>query len=499
MGMNKLNSLLWEHIPFENFILYGAKITHENMDEVLWDEVDELKAFRDENYNISISCTRYINRHKSTKANKSTSDKKVVAGEGVSAGKISINISSDYIVEFSPCYCNGYESKIDKTNYLISCYHIEGKSITKNHRMIKEWIINGNPRGLRFCDNQKFEYIVEGTISGKYGDKEFPTKELVPEYEYQGRFMHVKYKDTAFDIHYPGDNYGPAWSTNLSISYCEDYGRIPSEEERKIIRDYLSFFVGKRLIYIGESLYDENGNAIGFVMEAPRTFGMDLKRTCLNAAKPPFSQEYKNLKPYFANFEKYIDAFAELYSKLDFETFFTLYWYAKEIAKPMDLPILSSALENLKRKWYEEVELNPETVLMDKKDFAKRIKPIKELVQTQFEGTEYMERIKRSVEGMNRMSVSEQLAHFFEAIDMIIGNTEKNALRARNFSAHGSLGRSDADYQEQYMMSQVYECIIVRVILKLLKYDGNYVDYGTLGFPEKHINHPSGSESVENR
>ena len=83
------------------------------------------------------------------KANKCNSDKKVVAGESVNAGKISINISSDYIVEFSPCYCNGYESKIDKTNYLISCYRIEGKSITKNPKMIKEWIINGNPRGLQ--------------------------------------------------------------------------------------------------------------------------------------------------------------------------------------------------------------------------------------------------------------------------------------------------------------------------------------------------------------
>lgn len=82
----------------------------------------------------------------------------------------------------------------------------------------------------------------------------------------------------------------------------------------------------------------------------------------------------------------------------------------------MDLPILSSALENLKRKWYEEVELNPETVLMDRKDFAKRIKPIKELVQTQFEGTEYAERMKRSVEGMNRMSVSEQLTHFLQVL-----------------------------------------------------------------------------------
>ena len=40
----------------------------------------------------------------------------------------------------------------------------------------------------------------------------------------------------------------------------------------------------------------------------------------------------------------------------------------------MDLPIFSAALEKLKRKWYEEVELNPETLLMDKKDFSKKKK-----------------------------------------------------------------------------------------------------------------------------
>lgn len=38
---------------------------------------------------------------------------------------------------------------------------------------------------------------------------------------------------------------------------------------------------------------------------------------------------------------------------------------------------------------------------------------------------------------MNRMTVNEQLTHFFNGID-IIGDSEKEGLRARNFSAHGS-------------------------------------------------------------
>ena len=54
------------------------------------------------------------------------------------------------------------------------------------------------------------------------------------------------------------------------------------------------------------------------------------------------------------------------------------------------------------------------------------------------------------------------------------------------------------NYEEQFMTSQVYERILVRVILKLLKYEGNYIDYGTIGYPEKNINCPSGSEVSEN-
>ncbi len=499
MNKRKLDSLLWENIPFENFIIVGhSGIKHENLDDVFWDDIDELCVSRDDDYNISISCVRYLNQYKEKKHKPVTQKQEITPGSAVPEGKLEIKIFDNYSVKFEPLYYNGYESKFDKTNYKLSCYHIEGKSTTETPSVIKEWILNGSHSGLYFCGNSKFEYRVEGSVFGKYGDMEFPVKESLEEQEYYGRFIHIRYKDTAFDIHFVGDKYGPSWSTNLSISYFEKYGRIPSVDERKQIREYLSFFIGKRLIYVGETSFDEKGDEVGFIMEYPRTYGFDIKKVCMNGAKPPIRNDAAFLQNYFDIVQKYIEPFSELYNKLDFDSLFSAYWYAKEITKPMDLPILSGALENLKRKWYEEVELNPETVLMDKNDFTKRIKPIKDLVQTEFKGTEYVERMKRTVEGMNRMSVSEQLTHFFEGINMVIGKREKKALQARNFSAHGSFGGNDIDYQEQYMTSQVYECILVRVVLKLLKYDGNYIDYGTLGCPEKNINCPSGSESVEN-
>lgn len=495
MKKSKLDALLWEQNLFESFIYPGAtNISQENLDSVCFENINELSVSRDEDYNIKLTCISHIDCSGNSASAKKFQKQEDLAGTLVPEGKIILKLFDDFQIIMKPCYYNGCECKKNKIEYKISCYHIEGKSLSKKRVALKEWLLNGNSKGLCFCVNEKFEYTVEGTTFGVYGDMEFPPKQLVQEKEYLGNFVHVKYKDTAFDVHYVGSAYGPKWSTNISISYYENYGRIPSNEEREIIREYISFLAGKRLIYTGESQYDANGNVIGFVMESPQSYGMDIKRVCANAGLAPIRDDYRAAQSYFETVTNYLEPFENLYKKLDFQSLFSSYWYAHEIAKPMDLPILSSALEHLMKKWYSEIGKNPETVLMDKKEFSKRIKPIKEMVEKQFEGTDYAERMKNSVSNINRMSVNEQFANFFIGIGMPIGEEEKKALRARNFSAHGSFRDGEEHYHEQFLLSRIYECIIARVVLKLLGYKGNYVDYGTLGYPEKDINCPSSSQ-----
>lgn len=499
MNKEKLDSLLWEQVPLENFLIPGHyEIKQKNFDDISLDNINELYVFRDDDYNIGISCVEDLER--TIKKNNTTTDiiskvdkDEILPGTILPDKKLEINLFNNYIVNFEQIYLDRYESREDKVNYNLSCYRVEGKDTSKEATVIKEWFLNGSRRGLCFCVNSNFEYKVEGSVSGIYGDIKFPIKQSLEDQQYSGNLVHIKYKDTAFDVHFVGDKYGPSWSTNLSITYFEKYGRIPNSDERKKIRDYLSFFTGKRLIYIGEGRFDEKGNKIGFAMENPWTNEFNIRKLCKSEATPPIRDSATFSQTYFQSIQEYIDSFSEMYDKLDFELFFSSYWYAKEIRKPMDLPILASALEYLKRKWYEEIELNPETTLMEKKDFSKRIKPIKEMVDKQFEGTEYATRMKNSITNLNRMSISEQLTHFFESIDMPIGRTEKEALHARNLSVHGAYKESNVDYQKLYMTSQVYESIIVRTVLKLLKYHGTYIDYGSIGYPAKDINCPSGS------
>lgn len=499
LGMRNeiIDSLMWESIPLNNLIIQsGLGISQEKLDEIPIDQIDELFISRDEHYKIKIACTRINSRH-TREDSQQRQTKSYVAGHEVDSGKIVVKpFGDDYCIELAPCYYLGKEENLDKTDYKLSCYHVKCKYIEKETKVLKEWILNGGQSGLQFCDNKRIQYTVKSSIVGVYGDIDFPINEERLEQESYGTFIHLKYQDTAFDISFVGSNYGPEWSNNISISYFEEYGRIPSENERIIIRSYLSFFMGRKLFYIGNSTYDEKGDLLGFEMDSPNTYGFEIERICGNGGNPPISDRYEEIDSYFESVQKYIDCYASLYGKLDFESFFTSYWYTKNLAKPYDLPILASALQGLMKKWYEQVEDNPETVRMNKNEFNKRIKLLRDKVAEAFEGTELAKRMQYSLEDINRMSISEQLSNFFEKIGITIGKMEKKALQARNIAAHGSIRTANGNYTELITLSRVYDCIIVRVILSLLGYEGKYVDYGTLGYPQKDIKVPSGEMVV---
>lgn len=491
---------MWEYNFFDiERSLRDFNITQENMDEIQFEDVNKFRVFRDNDYNINISCIIELTQFNQNNYNKkkTINNKELLIGSTIPEGKLKINLCEDYSVVFESCYVVKNTRTINKKEYIITCRHIEGKDSSKSFSVLKEWLLNGDSTGLYYYSNKMFNFEVEEATFGSYGDLEFPIKQLNTVRGCQGSFIHIKYKDTAFDIHFIDKSYGPQWSNNLSISYFEKYGRIPSLKERNIIRNYLSFFIGKKLIYVGNSTFDENGNQIGFVMETPNTYSFDIKKICLNAAEAPIGTNYDSLPNYFNVVQKYIETFEAIYDKLDFESFFNSYWYAKRVAKPIDLPILASALEHLMKKWYENVEMNPETLLIAKKDFSKRIQPIKELVKNQFIDTIHTERMERFIYKMNIMSVNEQMLNFFKKIGMPLGKDELMALKARNISVHGAYDKNSNDYKEIFKISQIYENIITRVVLKLLNYSGKYIDYGIIGYPEKDINCPSGQPNIE--
>ncbi len=489
-----LDDLMWESIPSNDLLFSGSAVmTKENMNELPVEDVQQLFVSRDEELNIVIRCVSIVNQGTSRIIDIKKRESEYLPGMSVKPGEIVINYPGNSY-RFCQCYFQGYTGNYQKIEYKLSCYHAEFKSKRgEKVALIREWILNGSRTGLRFCGNGKYDYTKESVISGNHGDLIFPEPRSILEKNVIGRYLHVKFKDTAFDVSFLGNKNGPQWSENICISYFENYGRIPRIDERECIREYLSFFIGKRLIYIGESSFDENGNIVGRIIEKPRTYNYDIKFLCSNGAKAPIKDEYADLNHYVDAIQQGIDRFDFLYKTYDLESFLSAYWYSKNVARPFDLVILGSALERLVNEWYSEEKNNHDTVLIEKKDFSKRIRPVKELIEKIFEDTGYVERMKRSVDSINIMSTSEKFQRFFEEIGLPIGGAEKKALKARNCPAHGSYrNNNEKEVKEMQNMSKVYECLINRIVLKLLDYNGNYVDYGTIGYPEKDISCPCG-------
>ncbi len=57
LGNNKFDALMWEYNIFEHeWSLYDRAITQENLNAISFEDVNKFRVFRDNDYNINISC-----------------------------------------------------------------------------------------------------------------------------------------------------------------------------------------------------------------------------------------------------------------------------------------------------------------------------------------------------------------------------------------------------------------------------------------------------------
>lgn len=64
-------------------------------------------------------------------------------------------------------------------------------------------------------------------------------------------YAYIKCEDFSFIIHTIPREFGPEWSHNIGIEYRQEFGRIPSHEERIAISEIVSFIFGKHLLKVG--------------------------------------------------------------------------------------------------------------------------------------------------------------------------------------------------------------------------------------------------------
>jgi len=153
--------------------------------------------------------------------------------------------------------------------------------------------------------------------------------------------------------------------------------------------------------------------------------------------------------------------------------------------------VLATSVEILMNAWYKSNKSKTKGTYMPNAKLDELLEDEFEAIEAKLEGVEYGDRILRRMCNAFQMGVNERFDFFFEEIGLPVGERERKAIRARNRIAHGSPGLLDEHaYQKMVNDKLSYQTLFNRILLKIMGYDGSYVDRSTVGWPELPLDQP---------
>lgn len=362
------------------------------------------------------------------------------------------------------------------------------KSFNGNNRpteIIQEWYLTGKTK-INFP--RSTERIVDKTFKRLRNeiDKDVDFS-LVKSSGSSRDHILVKLSDTSFIVCKVPKEFGPDWSFNMSIEYRQSFGRIPSEEEREGISEFVSFVFGNQFLQIGQTSYDKSSNLT--LQEYQNPWGDNVVSKCQKQGLPPV--EIGNFHDWGRAellLNELINTYLSQRNTLQLKDALWKYWLAKYSSLGANLPILSSAVETLAER---VLKTHPEIkhCYIEFKAFSELIIDELSSIKKKLEGNTHKEIIIRKLQNAAQRGSNEKLEMMFEIIKLPIDKIERKAIKARNKMAHSSLGDIDEDeIKETIRLTRAYETLFNRILLKILSYNGKYIDYYTFGHPNRNIN-----------
>ena len=393
----------------------------------------------------------------------------------------------------SDCYLGSgrsyYENDNEIFNFNLKSFRVERTIKTdKEPSWLTEWYINSSNPFLvlpRTTHRKKInEFIQIREINGKSEEKfSGPRIEEVSGFD----FAVIKYEKYNFIIHQIPKNFGPSWSTHsLGIEYRNEYGKIPESKERESISEIISFIIGKHLLNCGHTIFDDDGYLIKQVAINP--WGNDIRGQCEEPSIPPIKLHFDNEMTCIEKIlPPLISQYMALRDKLKLNEVLSRYWIAEQMPLGTNIPIFANGFEILIKNWFKMNESKARTVYISKKEFDSRMIDILPQIEKKFSDVDMKDRIIRRINNSYNMSGNETFELFLTEIGIKIGKIENAAIQARHEMIHNSIDETPQNIKKMVILSRAYRTFINRVMLKILGYSGNYIDYSMVGHPNKSI------------
>lgn len=356
---------------------------------------------------------------------------------------------------------------------------------TEKVAIIQEWFLTGRT-SVNFVRSttRKVDRVFKRLRDGIDPEEDF---NLVQSSGGSRDFLHVKLAGTSFIVAKVPDEFGPEWSYNIAIEYRQSFGGIPTADEREAISEFVAFIFGNQLLKIGETHYDASSSVI--IEKHQQPWGDNVVSKCKRQGSPPVNiQKYDDWNKSERLLNEHTARYLELRKKLSLKDSLWKYWIARYSSIGTNLPILSSAVETLAGailKSHPEVK----SYYIEPKIFVEMINEELALIKAKLKEYPNFEIIMNKLRGASQRGSNEKLQMMFEILELPIGLVERRAIKARNKMAHSSLGDiEDDEIMEIVRMTRAYETLFNRILLKLVSYEGDYIDYYSKGHPDRNIN-----------
>lgn len=282
--------------------------------------------------------------------------------------------------------------------------------------------------------------------------------------------------------------FGPEWSRNFAVEVFEYPGHDLSFTQSQAILDALSFPLGRRLVPVGRSWFSEEGHVIRTESFIP--WGINPKAECSNPDMPPVRfLERRDTERMVAEMS---ETFFELRDEFALSRGILDYWMARLVPAEIAFVHLASGLEAIMRAWFRSTKSKSRGKYFPKEEFNSIVaKPFAQ-IEYALRGKPNAERLIRRLKLANNLGVNEQLQTFFDEIGLPIGDVELHAMAARNPFAHGGGAVPEGKIPELVYTLRSYQTLFHRVVLKLIGFQGQYIDYSSLDFPDRPLLEPLG-------
>jgi hypothetical protein len=221
------------------------------------------------------------------------------------------------------------------------------------------------------------------------------------------------------------------------------YKNCPSEENRRKIRESLSFVLGNFLVYIGYSQFSNEWKLVGFKAISPDKFNYPLK----NPPIPPAPLSIDSINKIDSNIlSRLVNALYSKYEICNFGYASNFYWSAGFVPKNIAAVCLGAAIEVIQNLYIKNSDSIGRNVISDQ----------------------------------NQSPINSLRKKFFETLKLKTGNLEDDAWQRRHDAAHGN---QKNDYINLIQDLNILKTALNRIILAISENSNFYYDYYSIGNP----------------